>query len=112
MERSAIFFCTSLSSYTLLFLYYHLILFLFLLNNMPDNSVIQNVGLAGAAVASLVTLLAIKYNDRPAFYEHPKDIPYNGGLPLVGNLPELINNVPRLHDYVLELFEKLDTLTL
>jgi fatty acid omega-hydroxylase len=80
--------------------------------SLQDNTALKNAGMAAAAVASVITLLAIKYNDRPIFYEHRKGIPYNKGLPLVGNLPSIMYNLPRHYDQNVELFEKHDTLTL
>lgn len=80
--------------------------------SLNNNSTLQNIGIAGAAASAIITILSLKYNDRPLFYEHPKDLPHKKGYPILGNLTGLLSNVSRLHDYQLETFESLDALTL
>lgn len=80
--------------------------------SLKDASIGQQIAIAGAAVSSIMALLMIKYHDRPLFYEHMEGIPHGKGYPLLGNLPELMKNIPRLYDYQLDLHEKLDSLTL
>lgn len=79
---------------------------------MTNNSTLQNLGLAGATATAVVSLLSIKYHDRPLFYEHVKGIPHTTGYPLLGRLTALVKNIHRLHDYHLESFELLDALTM
>ncbi|KAG1115501.1 hypothetical protein G6F42_013920 [Rhizopus arrhizus] len=76
-----------------------------------DNRTLQTVGMAGAAAATIAAL-AVKYHDRPLFYEHPKGIAHQGGLPILGNLTYLLGNIHRLYDFQLEQFEKVDALTM
>jgi fatty acid omega-hydroxylase len=80
--------------------------------SLQDNTVLRNAGIAAATVASVVTLLAIKYNDRPVFVEHAKNVPHHKGAPLVGNLFGFRSNSERLYDYLHEIFEQYDTLTM
>ncbi|KAI8886541.1 cytochrome P450 [Backusella circina FSU 941] len=80
--------------------------------SLPDNTILKNAGIAAVTAASALTLLAIKYNDRPVFVQHLKQIPHHKGAPLVGNLIELLSNLNRQYDYFLELFERYDTLSL
>ncbi|KAG0796934.1 hypothetical protein G6F16_000497 [Rhizopus arrhizus] len=80
--------------------------------SLKDLPVQQKIALTGAAASSLFTLIALKYHDRPVFSEHQKEVPHVKGYPLVGNLPTLLHNIPRIYDYQLENFERLDTLTL
>lgn len=80
--------------------------------SLSNNSPLQQLGVAGAAAATVVALLSIKYHDRPLFYEHPKDIPHGTGYPLIGTLGPLLKNVYRLHDFQLEIFEKHNTQTM
>lgn len=80
--------------------------------SLKDIPVGQQVALAGALASSALAYLSIKYHDRPTFYEHSKDIPYVKGYPLLGNLPSLLSNIERIYDYQLDMFEKMDVLTL
>lgn len=80
--------------------------------SLKDASVGQQLAIAGAAVSSIITLMSLKYHDRPLFYEHIKDIPFVKGYPLVGNLPTLIKNIGRRLDYAVELYEKTGALTM
>lgn len=80
--------------------------------SLTNNSTLQQIGIAGAAASAVAALLSIKYHDRPLFYEHPKGIPHAKGYPIIGALGALLNNVSRIHDFQLGLFEQLDTLTL
>ncbi|RCH89322.1 hypothetical protein CU097_012153, partial [Rhizopus azygosporus] len=80
--------------------------------SLKDASIGQQIAIAGAAVSSIITLLMIKYHDRPLFYKHMEGVPYHKGYPLLGNLLEFTKNVPRLYDYQLDIHEKLDSLTL
>ncbi|KAG2195561.1 hypothetical protein INT47_001308 [Mucor saturninus] len=80
--------------------------------SLSNNSTIQNIGIAGAAISAAVAILSVKYHDRPLFYEHVKGIPHSKGYPILGNLTGLVSNVHRLHDYQLDTFESLDTLTM
>jgi fatty acid omega-hydroxylase len=77
-----------------------------------DSRTLQSVGAAGAATVAVLAALSLKYNDRPLFYEHPEGIPYQKGLPILGNLPKLLSNVHRLYDFQCDQFNKLDTLTM
>ncbi|KAI9274183.1 cytochrome P450 [Sporodiniella umbellata] len=79
--------------------------------SLKDLPGVQQAALVGALASSTVALLAMKYHDRPIFYEHTKDIPFVKGYPLVGNLPNLLKNLPIIHDSQLKLFEDLDVLT-
>ncbi|KAI8992352.1 cytochrome P450 [Pilobolus umbonatus] len=71
----------------------------------------KNLVLSGAVLSS-ITLLAVKYYDRPIFYEHPKGIPYSKGLPIIGSFYKIMSNIDILHDMLLSEFEKNDTLTM
>lgn len=74
-----------------------------------DNPVAVSV----AAVAALVGYLAYKYPDC-AVFDDPRErgIPYIKGIPILGNLPEIIANIDRYYELNLEEYEKLDSLTL
>ena len=77
-----------------------------------QNSTLQQIGMVGAAASAIITLLSIKYNDRPFFYEHPKNIPHGKGYPIIGTLADLLKNIHRMHDYQVDMFTSLDTQTL
>lgn len=79
---------------------------------ITTDPTIQAIGVTGAAASAVIALLALKYNDRPLFYEHIKDIPHVKGIPLLGNLPIVLKNLPRFYDFTTENLENLDTLTL
>ncbi|ORZ17105.1 cytochrome P450 [Absidia repens] len=72
---------------------------------------LQTAGLVAGGTTLLLAALAVKYPDRPAFTESRDDIPSSGGYPLIGIAPGIIRNKERLHEYFLEGFEKLNTLT-
>ncbi|KAI9274186.1 cytochrome P450 [Sporodiniella umbellata] len=80
--------------------------------SMKDFPGAQQIAIAGAVVSSAIALLAVKYHDRPIFHEHAKEIPAYKGLPLVGNLPGILRDLPIIYDRQLLMFEQLDTLTL
>ncbi|GAA5807169.1 hypothetical protein MFLAVUS_000523 [Mucor flavus] len=68
---------------------------------------------SGAIVlATLTAALALKYPDRAVFDEHRENVVYPKGLPIVGNLLNISKNKDRYFEYVVEIYEKLDTLTL
>ncbi|KAI9257744.1 cytochrome P450 [Helicostylum pulchrum] len=77
-----------------------------------NNSTLQGVAVAGATVSTVMALLTMKYNDRPLFYEHPEGIPYKKGFPVLGNLTSLLGNLGRMHDFQVDSFTELDTLTM
>ncbi|KAI9357101.1 cytochrome P450 [Pilaira anomala] len=64
------------------------------------------------AVAAITGALALKYPDRALFDEHREGIPHPSGVPILGNLLNISRNKERYFEYVLELYEQLDTLTL
>lgn len=64
------------------------------------------------ALASITGALALKYPDRALFDEHREGIPHPTGVPILGNLLNISRNKERYFEYVLELYEQLDTLTL
>ena len=76
----------------------------------------MNVGTTVVAalstVAAITGLLALKYNDRALFDEHRKGIPHPKGVPILGNLLNISRNKHRYFEYLLEVYEQLDTLTL
>ncbi|KAI9307243.1 cytochrome P450 [Cunninghamella echinulata] len=78
---------------------------------MSDNSVTRMAGMAGTASLLAVAALALKYNDRALFDEHNPGIPYSKGYPLLGTLPHLLREKQNIHDFTLQSFTKLDTLT-
>lgn len=70
------------------------------------------LSIAAATVASVVAFLAYKYPDCGVFDTPHKSIPYKKGVPILGNLPELTANVDRYYEYLVEVYEELNTLTL
>ena len=62
--------------------------------------------------AAALGLLAFRYNDRAIFTERRKGIFFAPTDPLVGGLLKQLNNKHRLHDYLIEVMEKLDVMTL
>ncbi|KAI8969842.1 cytochrome P450 [Pilobolus umbonatus] len=68
------------------------------------------VGVLGGATLAAIGALAIKYNDRAVFYEHP-NMPHTSGHPLIGDLYNIANNTDYFHDYSGHLFKKLNTMT-
>lgn len=71
----------------------------------------QTANMVAGGAALVLAALALKYPDRPAFTESRHDIPSGGGYPLIGIAPSIILNKERMHDYFLEGFEKLNTMT-
>jgi hypothetical protein len=71
------------------------------------------ISTAIAITATATAYLAYKYPDC-AVLDNPKEkaIPYIKGVPLLGNLPDIIANINRYYEHILESYEKLDTLTL
>lgn len=66
----------------------------------------------GTGAIATISLLACIYNDRAIFDTKRPDIKTQGGWPLVGNLPLIIQYLMRFHDFLLEGFTRLDDLTL
>jgi fatty acid omega-hydroxylase len=79
--------------------------------SLQQNSAVQNLGIVGATAAAAISILAMKYNDRPAFTEHYEGLPHGKGAPFLGSLPNVLKNIPRIHDLMCELFEGLDAMT-
>ena len=77
-----------------------------------DKRTLQALGTAGITAATLIGALGLKYHDRPLFYEHPKGVPYKKGLPILGNLLDMLKNIDRLHDFMMENFEEADSLNM
>lgn len=75
---------------------------------MTSNPITKYIG--GTALAGLTILSAI-YNDRAVFDSTREDVKTQAGWPLVGNLPMLIQNKDKIHDFLLEAFTRLDELT-
>jgi hypothetical protein len=74
-----------------------------------SNPIAKYVG--GTALAGL-TILSVIYNDRAVFDPVREGVKTQSGWPLVGNLPILIQNKDKIHDFLLESFAELDELTL
>lgn len=68
--------------------------------------------IATATVASAIAFLAYKYPDCGAFDTPHESIPYRKGVPILGNLPKISANVDRYYEYVVEVYEELNSLTL
>lgn len=75
---------------------------------MPVLSLNQTV----IALGIITGALALKYDDRALFDEHRENIPYPKGIPILGNLLKVLKNRERYFEYVAELYEDLNTLTL
>lgn len=75
---------------------------------MPILSLNQTV----IALGVITGALALKYDDRALFDEHRKNIPHPAGLPILGNLLNVLKNRERYFDYIAEVYEELNTLTL
>ncbi|CAO3595957.1 unnamed protein product [Absidia cylindrospora] len=69
-------------------------------------------GTIGKAALATVVGLAAYYNDRAIFDENRKGIPYQPGLPLVGNLPLLIQYKDQIHELFLEAYHRYEALTI
>jgi hypothetical protein len=67
--------------------------------------------ISGAALAGVGLLSAI-YNDRAVFDPKRPGIKTQSGWPLVGNLPLLVQNKDKMHDFLLAGFNELDDMTL
>lgn len=67
--------------------------------------------ISSAALAGVGLLSAI-YNDRAVFDQKREGIKTQPGWPLVGNLPALVQNKDRIHDFLLGGFDELDKMTL
>lgn len=67
---------------------------------------------AVSTVAVITGLLALKYNDRAVFDEKREGMLYPKGVPLLGNLLNISRNKHRYFEYLLEVYESLDTMTL
>jgi hypothetical protein len=65
-----------------------------------------------STIAVITGLLALKYPDRALFDEHRENIPHTKGDPLIGNLIAVSRNKNRYFEYLVEVYEKLDTMTL
>lgn len=76
-----------------------------------NHPAVRTAAFAGSATAAIVGLLALKYNDRAIFDEHREGIATKPGWPLVGQLPSLVANKEKIHEWFLEGFEDLDVLT-
>jgi hypothetical protein len=80
---------------------------------MSSSSYSLNAGLiALSTIAAVTGLLAYKYPDRAIFDEPRKNVLNQKGVPLLGNLLKISKNKHRFFEYMLEVYEQLDTLTL
>lgn len=77
------------------------------MSTLTDNPIVRTVGISIAVVGAL----AIKYPDRAIFDEHRPDIANRTGWPLVGILPSLIYNSPKMHEMILRGFTDSNALT-
>lgn len=66
----------------------------------------------GTGITAALTLLACIYHDRAIFDSKRPDIKTQPGWPLVGNLPVLLQYLMHIHEFLLEGFTRLDSLTL
>ncbi|CAO3598708.1 unnamed protein product [Absidia cylindrospora] len=66
----------------------------------------------GKVAFATVTALAAYYNDRAIFDENREGMINYRGLPLVGNLPLLIQNKDKIHDMLLETYHQHKALTI
>lgn len=64
-----------------------------------------------SAIATITAALALKYPDRALFDEHRENLAHPKGVPILGNLLNLSRNKDRYFEYVVEIFENLDTMT-
>ncbi|KAI9260881.1 cytochrome P450 [Helicostylum pulchrum] len=80
---------------------------------MPELKLNAGTGIVAAlsTVGAITGLLAIKYNDRALFDEKREGIPSPKGVPILGNLLNISRNKHRYFEYLLEVYEQLDTLT-
>ncbi|KAI9255244.1 cytochrome P450 [Phascolomyces articulosus] len=76
------------------------------IKNIPQMAVVTT-----GAVAGLMGLLALKYNDRAIFDERRNDIPFITGEPLIGTLGMQLRNKERLYDYQMFILEQMGALT-
>ncbi|KAI9245275.1 cytochrome P450 [Helicostylum pulchrum] len=63
------------------------------------------------ALTVIAGALALKYPDRALFDEHRENVPHPDGLPILGSLLALSKNKERYFEFLLEIYEQLDTLT-
>lgn len=78
---------------------------------MPPFEISSGV-LALSVVTSITAALALKYPDCALFDEHRENLAHpKGGVPILGNLLTLSRNKDRYFEYVVEIFESLDTMT-
>lgn len=75
------------------------------------NEHLSTTGTVGLAGAGVLGLLMAKYPDRAIFDEYREGIPHRKGVPLLGLLPIVLSNRFRLHDFQLDNFESLDSMT-
>ncbi|KAI7861836.1 cytochrome P450 [Spinellus fusiger] len=77
-----------------------------------NKSTLQKFGVAGGAAVAITALLALKYPNRAIFEEYRENIVYmSGGLPIVGQLVNMLKSTHRMHDFRSNLFENIDALT-
>ncbi|KAI7891571.1 cytochrome P450 [Mucor mucedo] len=77
------------------------------MTTLSDNILVRTIGVS----AAIIGVCALKYPDRAIFDEKREDIASNGGWPIVGALPAIIYNAERMHEFLLNGFIKLNTLT-
>ena len=69
-----------------------------------------------AATTTILVIVAValvyKYPDCGIFDPPRKSIPYPKGLPVLGNLLDIIANMDRVYEYMTDIYEDLDTMTL
>lgn len=78
-----------------------------LMTTLSDNILVRTIGVS----AAIIGVCALKYPDRAIFDEKREDIASNGGWPIVGALPAIIYNAERMHEFLLNGFTQLNTLT-
>jgi hypothetical protein len=75
--------------------------------SLNDNLLVRTVGVS----AAIVTALALKYPDRALFDDDRVEIPHKKGWPIIGGLPALLSNAQRVHEFMLDGFTSLNTMT-
>lgn len=68
--------------------------------------------ISAATVATVTALLAWRYPDRAVFHEHRTGLIDLEGTPILGNLPSMVKNLDKFYDYLVDNYEKLNTMTL
>lgn len=68
--------------------------------------------IAALSTLAVITGLLVKYPDCALFDGHRENIPHIKGDPLIGNLRAVSKNKNRYFEYLLEVYEELDTMTL